>query len=158
MALVWISVVGAVAAIYVGGWWVSQPMVAWGRWGFRLALAALLAGLTLPAEAVNAVVDVLSAVLPGLSDISDAPGASFGMHFVLFSSVAGALLVFRWDVKVSVLLAALMGLAVGTEGLQWPIPGRYADGWDVLTNGMGIALGGVIRWGVLHIGLQPRLH
>lgn len=158
MAVVWVGIGLVVIAVYAGGWWASQPMVAWGRWGFRVALALLLAGLTLPAEAINAIVAVLSVLLPSLGEVSDQPGASFGMHFVLFASVASTLLVFRWDIRLTTVLLALVALAVLTEGLQWPIPGRYADGWDVATNAVGIAVGVVIRWGVMRAGLRPRLH
>lgn len=158
MVVVWAAVTLAVVAIYAGGWWVSKPMVVWGRFGFRLALAALLAGLTLPAEAINAIIAVLSVLLPNLGEVSDQPGASFGMHFVLFAAVATGLLVFRHDAPQGVLVAALLGLAVVSELLQWPIPGRFADGWDVVTNAYGVALGGLVRWVVVRAQLVPRIH
>lgn len=146
--LSWV-VIASVAVIYGLGWNLSHPMVAWGRWAFRLALLALLLGLTLPADAIAAVVTFLSQFIPNLGEISDEPGASFGMHFLLFASVAGLLLSLRLDKPLLSLLGPLVALAFITEGLQALIPGRFADWADVGTNLIGVVLGLCIRGSVV---------
>ena len=148
-------VLSVLAMILVWGWWVSRPMMGWGRWGFRLALVALLAGLTLPAGVINAIIEVLSVFMPGLGEISDQPGASFGMHFVLFATVASLLLVLRLDAPMGPLLIALVALGVVSELLQWPIPSRFADGADVATNWVGVGLGVLARGVVQALGGAP---
>lgn len=142
--LSWV-VIASVAIIYGLGWNLSHPMVAWGRWAFRLALLALLLGLTLPADAIAVVVLFLSQFIPGLGEITDEPGASFGMHFLLFLSVAGLLLSLRLDKPLMSLLGPLVALAFITEGLQVLIPGRFAGWADVGTNLIGVGLGLGIR-------------
>jgi len=143
--LVGVWVVSSVCILYALGWWVSIGMVWWGRWVFRLALLALLLGLTLPAVWINEIVVFLSQFYPGLGEISDEPGASFGMHFLLFLAVATTLLVFRMDLPFASLLAALIALAFLTEGLQAPIADRFADWADVGTNLLGVGLGAMSR-------------
>lgn len=141
---VWVSL--SVLCIYALGWWVSSAMVWWGRWAFRLALLALLLGLTLPADIINLIIAFLSQFIPGLGEISDEPGASFGMHFLLFLAVATALFVFRLDLAIPMLLGSLVALALVTEGLQIPIPDRYGDWADVGTNLVGVGMGLLARW------------
>ena len=136
----------SVLAIYALGWWVSGPMVWWGRWAFRLVLLALLLGLTLPADIINLIIAFLSQFIPGLGEISDEPGASFGMHFLLFLSVATVLFVFRLDLPILPLVLSMIALAFVTEGLQVPIPDRYGDMADVGTNLVGVGLGWLARW------------
>lgn len=155
MALwVW-GVGGSVLAIYAVGWWLSAPMVWIGRWLFRMALLALLVGLTLPADLIGQLVEWLGQFIPGLGEISDEPGASFGLHFLLFLAVASVLLVFRLDLPVWGLLLALVALATVTEGLQLAIPDRFGDWADVGTNLLGVGLGWVVRAGVDKLG-EPR--
>lgn len=136
----WI-VIASVAVIYGLGWTLSGPMVVWGRWAFRAALLALLLGLTLPAEAIALLVEFLSRFIPNLGEITDEPGASFGMHFLLFLSVAALLPSLRLDMGLSSLVIGLVALAFLTEGLQALIPSRSADWIDVGTNLIGVAFG-----------------
>lgn len=140
---VWVGL--SVLCVYALGWWVSSAMVWWGRWAFRGALLALLAGLTLPADIINLIIVFLSQFIPGLGEISDEPGASFGMHFLLFLSVAMGLFLFRLDLAIAPLLGSLIALALITEGLQVPIPDRYADWADVGTNLVGVGIGLLAR-------------
>lgn len=142
----WIVMCGGV--MYAAGWWVSSPMLWWLRWGFRLALLALLSGLLLPADVINSIIAVLSHLIPGLGEITDEPSASFGMHFILFLAVASLLLPGRLDLAVLPLLGALIVLAFITEAIQIPIPNRTGDWFDVGTNLLGVGVGWVIRWGV----------
>ena len=135
----------AVIMIYAVGWWLSQPMVAWGRWVFRLSLLALLAGLTLPAFVINDLVRALALLFPQLREISHEPSASVGMHFLLFLLISALLPFLRLDLKIPVVLAALIGLALATEFLQALIPGRFFDWRDVITNLAGVGLGLVTR-------------
>ncbi len=145
----WVAI-ASVAVIYGLGWNLSHPMVFWGRWAFRAALLVLLLGLTLPADAISFLVGFLSQFIPNLGQISNEPGASFGMHFLLFFLVATLLLSLRLDMSFPALLMGLIGLAFVTEGLQALIPGRSADWIDVATNLVGVALGlgvsGSVAW------------
>lgn len=149
----WI-VIASVAVIYGLGWTLSAPMVAWGRWAFRAALLALLLGLTLPAEAIAVIVQFLSRFMPNLGEITDEPGASFGMHFLLFLSVAALLPSLRLDMRLPSIVMGLVALAFLTEGLQALIPSRSADWMDVGTNLIGVVFGLFARLAVAWV--QPR--
>lgn len=143
-------VIASVAVIYGLGWTLSGPMIFWGRWAFRGALLALLLGLTLPADVIAVVIEFLSRFIPNLGEISDEPGASFGMHFLLFLAVSTLLLSLRLDLALFPVLMGLIALAFLTEGLQALIPSRFADWVDVGTNSIGVALGlgarGLVAW------------
>ena len=151
MVLSWV-VIASVAVIYGLGWTLSGPMVFWGRWAFRGALLALLLGLTLPADVIAIIIEFLSRLIPNLGEISDEPGASFGMHFLLFLAVSTLLLTLRLDLDLFPVLIGLVALAFLTEGLQLLIPSRFADWADVGTNAIGVALGlgarGLVLWAI----------
>lgn len=140
------AVVISVMLIYGVGWHLSQPMVTLGRWAFRVALAALLAGLTLPASVIKDIVQLLALVLPQLGQISTTPNASVGMHFFLFLLVSALLPFFRLDLNAKVIVTALASLAFVTEFLQALIPDRFFDWADVATNLTGVGLGIIARW------------
>ena len=140
------AVVISVILIYAVGWHLSEPMVTLGRWAFRLALAALLAGLTLPASVIKDIVQLLAIVLPQLGQISTTPSASVGMHFFLFLLVSALLPFFRLDLNAKVIVMALASLAFVTEFLQALIPDRFFDWADVATNLTGVGLGIIARW------------
>lgn len=139
------AVIFSVSLIYAIGWHLSRPMVIWGRWLFRFSLLALLSGLTLPADAIAYIVQVLAQVFPHLREVSNEPSASVGMHLILFLLVSALLPSLRLDLKTRFIVVALVTLALVTEFLQALIPGRFFDWRDVATNLVGVSVGLVVR-------------
>ncbi|MFU8832877.1 MAG: hypothetical protein ACNA7J_12080 [Wenzhouxiangella sp.] len=132
-------------AVFAGGWWVSRPMPIFWRWFFRLTLLAMVAGLMLPSVAIDWLRDALSLLLPLARDVTDVPGISIWVHYLLFSLVSGLLLWHRRDLPLLWVVVALASLAFITEGIQLLIDGRFAAWADVLVNLCGVATGLALR-------------
>lgn len=117
-----------------------------------LALALTLLFLLLPGDTLEALTSGLRQwwpwSTPGLG--SGARNADKLIHFGLFA-LCGALVARAWLLKVGgwlPLYLSLLAFGVLTELLQYPIPGRNADFWDLVADGLGVALGlgGASAW------------
>lgn len=139
----------AAVAVLVAGFWVSRPIPVVWRYLFRLALLAMVAGLMLPASAIDWVRDMLSLLLPLAREVTDVPGVSYWVHFLLFVSVSGLLFWHRRDLPLPWLVATMASLAFITEGIQLLVDGRFASWGDVGVNLGGVAAGLVLRWVVV---------
>jgi len=133
-------------ALLATAWWVSVPLHWVWRWLFRLVVAVSIAGLSLPPAAIAWVRDRLSVLLPLAREVSDAPGASYLVHFGLFLLVSALLFWFRQDLGRRRLLAAMAALAFVMEGLQLLVDGRFASWWDVLANLAGVGVAFCLVW------------
>ncbi len=132
-------------AVIAGGWWVSRPMPLFWRWFFRLTLLAMVAGLMLPFAAIDWLRDALSLLLPLARDVTDVPGISLWVHYLLFALVSSLLLWHRRDLPLLWVVVTLSSLAFITEGIQLLIDGRFASWTDVLVNLCGVATGLALR-------------
>lgn len=138
--------------LFSAAWWVSMPLHWVWRWLFRLMVAIMIAGLSLPPAAIGWVRDRLSVLLPLAREVSEAPAASYLVHFSLFLVVSALLFWFRQDLGRRRLLAAMATLAFVMEGLQLLVDGRFASWWDVVANLSGVLVAAT----VFFVGGWPR--
>lgn len=139
------------ALVLVVAWHLARPMPSVWRLGFLLVVGLLLAGMTLPPEAIRAVAAALHDWWPGPGDSNlVSQNSSAVAHLGLFALVSAWLCWWRADLRAWALVAMLGVLSVATEGLQLLVDGRYASILDVGLNLLGAAIGLAALW------LSPR--
>lgn len=129
-------------AILLGAWFLSEGA----PWRWRLVfvslMAVLLAGMTLPPDAMQALVDALTVWWPASDDaVLITRGSSGAAHVVLFALVSAWLFVWRRDLPLALSLSVLVALSTVTEAMQLLVDGRFASVGDIGLNLLGVGFG-----------------
>jgi len=83
--------------------------------------------------------------LLGVTYVPGAPGGR-GTHFIAFAVLAWLTLGGRWLPHAAWPLAVLLAYAGATEAMQWFVPPRSVELYDLLENFAGIAAAAALWW------------
>jgi VanZ family protein len=130
------------------GFWLTRPVPTAWRWTIRLVLAGVLVALLMPASAVGQVLNLLQSVFAPVAEVSEAAGADWVVHFLLFALLSTLLFAHRRDLSPLALGLGLVVFGAITEGLQLLVDGRHGSLDDVLANSLGVLAGALLALGL----------